>query len=69
MLKIKEYLDFYYFVTSVNVPSKRNKHKNLEKKTLRKEQDPEPYSLVIGTDPSIRIRIRIRIKNVTDPEH
>jgi hypothetical protein len=48
---------------AVNVPSKRNQHKNLLKTIWLveghrpKEQDPEPYSLVKGTDPRIRIRI------------
>ncbi len=61
----------------VNVPSKRNKHKHLEKtnyilltswRSLTKragsgaEPDPHPDPLVKGTDPRIRIRIRIRIK-------
>jgi hypothetical protein len=58
----------------VLVPSKRNKHKNVEKtfffvgalkvtdeKSRIKDTDP----LDKGTDP----RIRICYKNVTDPEH
>jgi hypothetical protein len=78
---MKKYLDFYCFVTlydflslknDVNVPSKRNKHKNFKKIIFwwhlqghwRKEQDPEPDPLVKDTDPRIRIRIQMsRIRN------
>jgi hypothetical protein len=85
--KMKKNLDFYCFATSlwylslkndINVPSKRNKHRNLKKEKniicwhleghWRKEPDPEPDPhpdpLVKGTDPKIRIRTKMsRISN------
>ncbi len=57
----------------INVPLKRNKHKNLEKKYFlaswslpywRKEQDPKPDPLAKGADSRIRIRTKMsRIRN------
>jgi hypothetical protein len=55
----------------VNVPSKRNKHKNLEEKYFlvgvlnsRTKQDPEPDLLVTGTDLRILIHTNLsRIRN------
>ncbi len=41
--------------------------KNQWRKKLDPELDPDPDPLVRDTDPGIRIRIRT--KNVTDPQH
>ncbi len=68
--------DFLSLKTNINVVSKSNKQKYLEKKfschlkdSWRKQQDPElesdPNQLVTGTDP----RIWIRTKNGTDRQH
>ncbi len=82
--KMKKIFDFYWFVTfcdfissknDVNVPSKRNKCKNLVKTIIfgwhlegrwRKEQDPDSDRdpLVKDTDPRIRIRIRTKISRI-----
>ncbi len=61
------FYDYLSVKNDVNIPSKRNKHKNLEEKkvfvsiwkSLTKEQDPEPDSSVKGTDPRIRICTKI----------
>jgi hypothetical protein len=68
---MKKNLYFYSPKNDLNVPSKRNKHKNLEKKNMcwhlvslegRKEQDLD--LLVTGTDPHPDPEL-----NVTGPKH
>ncbi len=69
----KKNLDSNCFVTSLwlfileNVPSKSNKQFFVGVLKVKDEsmQDPDPDTLVRGTDP----RIRIRTRNVTDPQH
>ncbi len=71
----KKIFDIYYFVTSfwlsmktdTKVPSKSNKQKTLTKnlpscQLLTKKQDPAGSISQCGTDPRIRIRIRIHTK-------
>ncbi len=62
---------FFSVKNDANESSKSNKQKNLEKNVifcwhleihLRKEQDTDPEPLVRGTNPRIRIQIRMRTK-------
>ncbi len=64
--------DFLSLKNAVNVPSKRNKQKNFDKnsfllaswRSLTKRAGSESESVVSGTDPRIRIKIRTKISRI-----